>query len=120
MQVLMNQQERSFKMSDNVLQLNNANFDSEIGQGVTLVDFWAPWCGPCRMQGPIVDHVAAQVGPRAKVGKLNVDEVPSIAGEYGIQSIPTLVVFKDGQIVNQFVGVHGARELVGAINEALN
>jgi thioredoxin 1 len=107
-------------MNNNVLQLDNANFDSEISQGVTLVDFWAPWCGPCRMQAPIVDHVASQVSPRAKVAKLNVDDVPSIAGEYGIQSIPTIMVFKDGQIVNQFVGVHGERELVGAINEALS
>ncbi len=107
-------------MSDNVLQLDNANFSSEVSHGVTLVDFWAPWCGPCRMQAPIVDHVASRVSPRAKVAKLNVDEVPSIAGEYGIQSIPSLVVFKDGQVVNHFVGVHGEQELVGAINEALS
>jgi thioredoxin 1 len=107
-------------MNDSVLQLDDMNFDSEVSQGVTLVDFWAPWCGPCRMQGPIVDHVATQVSPRAKVAKLNVDESPSVAGEYGIQSIPTLMVFKDGQVVNQFVGVHGEGELLGAINQALN
>jgi thioredoxin 1 len=107
-------------MNNNVLQLDDLNFTSEVSQGVTLVDFWAPWCGPCRMQGPIVEHLATQVGPRAKVAKLNVDESPSVAGEYGIQSIPTLMVFKDGQVVNQFIGVHGEGELLGAINQALN
>jgi thioredoxin 1 len=107
-------------MNDDVLRLDDMNFNSQISQGVTLVDFWAPWCGPCRMQGPIVDRLAMQVGPRAKVAKLNVDEAPSVAGEYGIQSIPTLMVFKDGQVVNQFIGVHGEGELLGAINQALN
>ncbi len=107
-------------MSDNVLHLDEVNFDSQVSQGVTLVDFWAPWCGPCRMQAPILDQIAAKVEPRAKVAKLNVDEAPSVAGAYGIRSIPTLMLFKDGKVVNQFVGVRDERELLGAINAALN
>ncbi|MFN6218900.1 MAG: thioredoxin [Aphanizomenon sp.] len=69
-----------------------------------LVDFWAPWCGPCRMVGPVVDEIADQYGEKLKVVKVNTDENPQIASQYGIRSIPTLMIFKDGQKVDMVVG----------------
>jgi thioredoxin 1 len=80
-----------------------------------LVDFWAPWCGPCRTQGPIVDTLASEVGDAAIIGKLNVDENPETAGQYGVQSIPTIAIFKSGKIVQKFVGVTGADKLKEAL-----
>ena len=76
-----------------------------VGQGVTLVDFWAPWCGPCRMQGPILEELVATLGDRVTIGKVNVDESTGAAVRYGVRSIPTLLVFHDGQMVDRFVGV---------------
>lgn len=105
-------------MSDTLTDLTEANFEETIKSGVTLVDFWAPWCGPCKMQTPICEEVAQKVGDKATVAKLNVDEGQSVAAKFGIRSIPTLILFKDGEPVNQFVGVRQADELVGAIEEA--
>jgi len=105
-------------MNPNVMQLNDSNFNGQIQKGVTLVDFWAPWCGPCRMQGPIVDMVAQQVDGKAKVAKLNVDDSPATAAAYGVRSIPTLLVFRDGRVVQQFVGVRDQQQLVEAIEKA--
>ena len=80
-----------------------------------LVDFWAPWCGPCRMQGPLVEKLAEEVGEEAVVGKVNSDEHPEIAGHYGIRSIPTLLVFKHGQPKKGFVGVTSVPNLKAAL-----
>lgn len=82
------------------------NFDSEVlkAQGTVLVDFWATWCGPCRMLSPIVDEVAGE-HPEVKVGKINVDEQPELAQQFGIMSIPTLLVFKNGEKVQESVGL---------------
>ena len=92
-------------MSANIIDLNDGNFSSEISDGLVLVDFWAPWCGPCRMQTPILERLASNEKISAKIMKLNTDEAPSIAQNMGIQSIPTLILFRDGVEVDRMVGV---------------
>ncbi len=99
-------------MSDKVKELTTANFDSTIASGTVLVDFWAPWCGPCRAQGPIIDKVAEKVGDKAVLAKVNVDESPLIAAKFGVRSIPTLILFKNGQKVRDFIGVQQEAALV--------
>ncbi len=90
-----------------VQQFTDQNFEAEVlkSDKPVLVDFWAEWCAPCRMMAPAVEAVAAEFADRAKVGKLNVDENQSAAGQYNIRGIPTLLLFKNGQVVEQFVGV---------------
>jgi thioredoxin 1 len=102
-------------MSSWTVDLNDANFDNQIRNGTTLVDFWAPWCGPCRMQGPILDRVAMRTQGKATVAKLNVDDAPGVATTYGIQSIPTLIVFQNGAPVHRFVGVQSEAALLAAL-----
>lgn len=106
-------------MAGKAIDLTDQNFAETIGSGVALVDFWAPWCAPCMMQGPIVEQVAEKVDGRAKVAKVNVDEGQQVAGKYGVRSIPTLIVFKDGEVVQQFVGVQSEAQLVSAIEQVL-
>ena len=98
--------ERRPNLSENVVVLTSENWKKEVmeADGPVLVDFWAAWCAPCRMIAPAVEQVAESFAGRAKVGKLNVDENPEIAGEFGIRSIPTLLVFKDGKVAEQRVG----------------
>src|SRR5258708_6631380 len=99
------EQEVNSASSARVRTLDESNFDSEVQSGVVLVDFWATWCGPCKMQAPIVKEVADQVEGKAKVMKLDIDAAPKIAQRFNVRSIPTLVVFKDGKPGRQFVGV---------------
>jgi thioredoxin 1 len=98
-----------------VLKLNEANFDAVVAEGIVLVDFWAPWCGPCRIQGPIIESLAKKVGDDVKIAKVNVDNARNIASKFGIRSIPTLIIFKDGKAVQQFVGLSQEKELLAAI-----
>jgi thioredoxin 1 len=108
-------------MAENVIELTNENFDSEVvaHQGTVLVDFWAPWCGPCRMVGPVVEQIATEYAGRAKVAKLNTDEASDIASRYGIRSIPTLLFFKNGEVVQQLVGAYPKGKITEKLDAAL-
>ncbi len=97
------------------------NFEEEVikAEGPVLVDFWAEWCGPCKMQGPIVEEVAKDFDGKVKVGKLEVDQNPQMAQKYGIMSIPTVAIFKGGEIVWQSVGMQPKEGLADELNKVL-
>ena len=99
--------------------LTQSTFRNQIQSGVTLVDFWAPWCGPCQVQLPIVDELAGEMAGQAVVAKVNVDEESHLAMEFGVTSIPTLILFKDGQVVETMVGLKSKQDLKSKIEAAL-
>lgn len=95
-----------------VLHLTKENFDASIAEGKVIVDFWATWCGPCRMQAPILDELDEQLGDKVKICKLDVDDEPAIAQRFGVFSIPTLMVFRNGEMISKEVGVHTVEQLM--------
>ena len=105
-----------------VITLTDNNFEEEVLQAElpVLVDFWAPWCGPCRMVGPVVEELASEFEGRAKVCKLNVDEGPATAQKYGVMSIPTLMIFKDGGVVERLVGVRSKEVLMEKLSRLVD
>ncbi len=104
-------------MSDAVVALQQDNFDAFIGDDTpVLVDFWAAWCGPCKMISPVVDEIATAFDGKIKVGKVNVDDNSAVASAYGVMNIPTLVLFKNGKEAERIVGYHSKEELASILN----
>lgn len=99
--------------------LTKDNFAQSVQNGVSLVDFWAPWCGPCKTQLPIVEELATELEGQATIGKINVDEEPELASQFGVMSIPTLILFKDGQPVDKMVGLQSKDSLKAKISNQL-
>jgi thioredoxin 1 len=108
-------------MAGNIIELTDSTFDDVVHKSdvPVLVDFWAPWCGPCRMMAPIVEEIANEYAGRAKICKLNTDEARDSAVEFSINAIPTTILFKGGQVQKKWVGLTGKKELTTAINELL-
>jgi len=108
-------------MSKHVIEFTDGNFASEVesGTGLAVVDFWAPWCGPCRFVAPVIDALAEEFRGRAKIGKLNVDENPATASRYGIRSIPTIGIFRDGEPLEGLVGAVSKEALESVIEKHL-
>lgn len=95
-----------------IAKISDQNFAAEIASGTVLVDFWAPWCGPCKMIAPVLEEVDQEIGDQVQISKLNVDENPDTAGRYGVMSIPTLMVFKDGEMVDKLQGFQPKEQLL--------
>ena len=108
-------------MADNIMEIDDANFDSEVIQSdkPVMVDFWAPWCGPCKAIAPVVKDLAESFGEQVKFTKCNVDNNPVTPGKFGIKAIPTLIFFKNGDVVDQITGMVAKSKLEDAINKLL-
>src|SRR5690625_1349253 len=101
-----------------IINVTDSDFSQQVEQsGTVLVDFWAPWCGPCKMIAPVLEEVETEIGDKVKITKLNVDENPETAGRFGVMSIPTLLVFKDGSVVDKIVGFQPKDALINTLNK---
>lgn len=100
-----------------VTELTDQTFDEKTNNGVTFTDFWATWCGPCRMQGPVVEKLAEEMGDKVSFGKVDVDANQQTAAELGIMSIPTMIIKKDGAIVDTIIGYHSKEQLEAKLNQ---
>ena len=108
-------------MAEGILEINDSSFETEVLQAEkpVLIDFWAPWCGPCRAIAPIIEDLAGTYGDKIKFAKCNVDDNPVIPGKYGVKAIPTLIFFKKGEVVDQITGMIAKPKLVAKIDSLL-
>ncbi|WP_048600521.1 thioredoxin [Rubeoparvulum massiliense] len=102
-----------------IVHVSDNDFQTNVSSGTVLVDFWAPWCGPCKMIAPVLEEIDGEVGDRLKIAKLNVDENPAVSGQYGIMSIPTLMVFKNGEVVDKIIGFQPKEALMAKLQKHL-
>jgi len=104
----------------NIIELNETNFEPEVlrAEGPVLVDFYAPWCGPCKMLAPILENLAGEFGGRVKFARLDVDDAPELAGRYDITGVPTLMLFRDGRVTDRLVGLRSPRTLQAMLEKA--
>ncbi len=109
-------------MAENVIEFSDDNFEAEVLQADTpvLVDFWAEWCGPCRMLAPVIEEIAGEFDGKAKVGKLDTDANQKTAAQYGVTAIPTIIVFKGGEVAKQMVGLQSKASIAEALDAALS
>jgi thioredoxin 1 len=108
-------------MAGNTVEFNDANFEQEVlkSELPVLVDFWAPWCGPCRMIAPSIEALSTEYAGKVKIGKLNSDDNPDVSAKFGIRSIPTLLIFKNGEVVNQLVGALPKDKIAEQLDRAI-
>lgn len=106
-------------MAEGIIEINDSNFDAEVLKSETpvLIDFWAPWCGPCRAISPIIEEIASEYGDKIKIVKCNVDDNPVTPGKYGVRAIPTLIFFKDGDVTDQITGMVAKAKLIESIDK---
>jgi len=108
---------KSESSDKNIVTLTTDNFANETAKGIVLVDFWATWCMPCKAMAPVIEEIASQTQGKVKVGKVDIDENGSLANQFRVQSIPSILIFKDGQLMETFVGVQSKATLVNALSK---
>jgi thioredoxin 1 len=108
---------KSGSSDKNIVTLTTSNFADETAKGVVMVDFWATWCMPCKAMSPVIEEIAGQTVGKVKVGKVDIDQNGPLANRFGIQSIPSVLIFKDGQLMETFVGVQSKAALVNALSK---